>query len=373
MTVNPSQANRIEVLTGLRFFAALHIVFFHEAMWLFEKLAAGTSGWLRVLADGATEVVRNGPASVSFFFILSGFILFHTYHTSITAGSFSLRKFWIARFARIFPVYLLGLVLMVPLMFVAWRSGVIPLGDLGRSGVLSLFLLQSWNVPDAVSWNAPGWSLSVEAFFYLSFPFIALRMLRMSARSAVIVALLLHIATRMAFVNSVGVQKWMDFSGYFPPCRLAEFVLGLAVGRVFLETRNSPLRISNGDALAILLGSVLLLSGIAKPLGVTAGLTLQPIAFAIAIYVIARTGAGGRVFAGKTAILLGEASYAMYLLHMPIARYVGVVTRKTVESGALGITGLLAYVAIVVLISISAFRWLEYPARNWLRKVLSRV
>lgn len=340
-------------------------------MWLFEKAAAATSGWLRVLADGVVELVRNGPASVSFFFILSGFILFHTYHASIERGSFSMRKFWIARFARIFPVYLLGLVLMLPLMFVACRSGVTSWGEAGRSGLLSMFLLQSWYVPDALSWNAPGWSLSVEALFYLSFPFIAPWIARMSARSAVIMALALHVATRLAFATSVGVQKLMDFSAYFPPCRLAEFVLGLAVGRVLVQTRELPVRISKGDAIALLIASVVLLTGVAKPLGVTAGLTLQPVAFAVAIYAIGRTGAGGAMLGGRTVVLLGEASYAMYLLHVPIARYVGIFFRKTVESGALGIAGLLGYLALVIVASVAAFRWLECPARDWLRRVLS--
>jgi peptidoglycan/LPS O-acetylase OafA/YrhL len=61
----------------------------------------------------------------------------------------------------------------------------------------------------------------------------------------------------------------------------------------------------------------------------------------------------------------------MYLLHVPIARYVGVVFRKTVESGALGVAGLLVYLAVVVGVSVAAFRWLECPARDWLRRVLS--
>ena len=169
MSSQPTQTNRIDALTGLRFFAALHIVLFHEAKWLFERAAAATTGWLNVIAEGALELVRNGPASVSFFFILSGFILFHTYHSAIESGSFSRKKFWSARFARVFPVYVFALCLMAPLMFVACRAGIIPWSDAGRTSLLNLFLLQSWYIPDALSWNAPGWSLSVEAFFIVPF------------------------------------------------------------------------------------------------------------------------------------------------------------------------------------------------------------
>jgi peptidoglycan/LPS O-acetylase OafA/YrhL len=109
-----------------------------------------------------------------------------------------------------------------------------------------------------------------------------------------------------------------------------------------------------------------------KPLGVTGGLILQPIAFAFAIYAFARTGGGGAWADGRTAILLGEASYAMYLLHVPIARYVAVLTRKTIESGALGVAGFFGYLVAVIAISLAAFRWLECPARNWIRAKLSR-
>jgi peptidoglycan/LPS O-acetylase OafA/YrhL len=365
-----SQSNRIEALTGLRFFAALHIVLFHQATWIFENWANGASGSTSILADGALEFIRNGPASVSFFFILSGFILFHTYYSAIEAGTLSKRRFWVARFARVFPVYLLGLVLMMPLMLVACRSGVTSIFDAARSGVLSLFLLQSWHVPDALSWNAPGWSLSVEAFFYLSFPFIAPRFAGMSVRTAVCSALVLHVLTRLVFAGLEGQQKWMDFSAYFPPCRLGEFVLGLAVGRVFVATRKLPVRMSKSVSIALLLGSAFLLVGIARPLGVTGGLLLQPLAFAVAIYSVARTGAGGVVLGGRLAILLGEASYAMYLLHVPVARYLGVIFRRTIESGAFGVVGLIGYVVLVIAISIVAFRWFELPARNWLRKRL---
>ena len=189
-------------------------------------------------------------------------------------------------------------------------------------------------------------------------------------RSAVTGALILHLATRLVFVGSEGVQKWMDFSGYFPPCRLAEFVLGLAVGRVFVHTRATPVRISNNGAIALLVGSVFLLTGVVKPLGVTGSLLLWPLAFTCAIYAIARTGAGGPMLNGRAALLLGEASYAMYLLHVPAALYVVVVTKKAIESGDFGVIGLLGYIAAVVVLSIAVFRFLECPLRDWLRRLL---
>src|SRR5580693_2079507 len=91
---------RLNGLTGLRTFAAINIVLFHfsNPQWF---------GWF-------APVVNAGYASVSFFILLSGFVLGYNYNARARAGELSKRRFYEARFTRLYPIYLLSLIL-------AWR------------------------------------------------------------------------------------------------------------------------------------------------------------------------------------------------------------------------------------------------------------
>src|SRR5512140_2565358 len=162
-TGGAGDGGRLHALTGARFFAALHVVLFHFGAALF----AGVPAWADRLRD-------SGYAAVSFFFVLSGFILAHQYGPSAEAGSFDARRFWVNRFARIYPVYALGLAALVPL---AWDAelGRATFGDtslLAKVVTLGahLTMTQAWVPRLVASWNLPGWSLCAEAVFYASFP-----------------------------------------------------------------------------------------------------------------------------------------------------------------------------------------------------------
>ncbi|NOK14937.1 acyltransferase family protein, partial [Corallococcus exercitus] len=164
----------LPALTGLRFFAALHVVAFHVTP------REGRPGWLGALLD-------NGPASVTLFFILSGFVLAQAYLGSASPGPVSRRAFWVARLARIYPVYLLGLVLEAPPFFLAVlrqeNGWTLPaLQRLLGVGAAVTSLTQAWIPPAACAWNCPGWSLSAEAFFYLLFPVLAGPLVRLGAK-----------------------------------------------------------------------------------------------------------------------------------------------------------------------------------------------
>src|SRR3954470_504363 len=127
-------------LTSLRFFAALLVVLSH--------------------LPGST--FSEGYTGVTFFFILSGFILSHSYEDRLRTGATSRREFWIARIARVYPLHLLTLLAAVPLA-VSESSGA--MGFAGR--LLAQLTLTQAAVPVGsiyFSFNHPAWSLSVEAF-----------------------------------------------------------------------------------------------------------------------------------------------------------------------------------------------------------------
>jgi len=142
----------LPALTGIRFFAAFYVVLFHSLPWVSKHYD---------LPKPMQIFFVNGYLAVALFFLLSGFILAYTYDGQIEGSSKRLH-FWQARFARIYPVYFLSLILA----YFFQRS--LPL----TSRVAVVTMVQAWNpfrAGLAGAWNYPAWSLSVEAFSILFF------------------------------------------------------------------------------------------------------------------------------------------------------------------------------------------------------------
>lgn len=164
---------QINALTGLRFFAATIVVLFHFASF--------GSVTLR-------HFMSHGFIGVTIFFVLSGFILSYTYSSGPGAMRGTKRSFWIARVARLYPVYVIGMGLFLPIVARSDDSVVIK----AAAGFLSLMMAQAWLHPLGLvwgMWNPPGWSLSAEAFFYLLFPFVCPMLSKLSKISLVCVAI----------------------------------------------------------------------------------------------------------------------------------------------------------------------------------------
>ena len=150
----------------MRFFAALHVFVFH----VYAMKIANTAGWTR-------QISSIGYVGVSFFFVLSGFILVYTY----AGRQFSAAEFWRARLcknlsrgfvlASCLPLSFFYVALMIkpaPIPFLVW-----PQNHLITSSLLVVSLLQSWVPGAALAWNPPAWSLSDETLFYFLFPALA--------------------------------------------------------------------------------------------------------------------------------------------------------------------------------------------------------
>ena len=164
------------------------------------------------------NAVRNGHLAVGLFFVPSGFVLAYNYAGRAVIA----QKFWLARFARIYPAYLFGFLLIAPAVMVRLQGDPV---KLAASGLAAGTLLQGWIRGLELVWNGPGWSLSNEAFFYLLFPMISPLLEALSRR-----ALWIAVAVCCVAAASAG-EVWM----YFPLFRLPEFVLGIAAGLMFLR------------------------------------------------------------------------------------------------------------------------------------------
>jgi peptidoglycan/LPS O-acetylase OafA/YrhL len=155
----------IRPLTSLRFFFAFVVFFSHLKFLYHNSNPVFTALHLNLLMDG--------HLGVSFFFILSGFILAYSYQDRMLSGEMTNRTFWVARLARIYPLHVVTLLLALPYSLF---GQVLPTEDWLPVLCGQITLTQSFVPRNAIffSLNIPAWSISAEAFFYLLFPFLFL-------------------------------------------------------------------------------------------------------------------------------------------------------------------------------------------------------
>ena len=357
---------QLTALTTLRFVAALHVVLFH--MWVTGELVTGP-GLFR-------SFVSIGYIGVNFFFVLSGFILVYTY----TKPSLDAPRFWQARFARIYPAYAVSLLVSAPFFFYAVRWLHLPFylwsaQHLPVACIATLTLLQSWIPQGALTWNPVCWSLSVEAFFYLLFPLLLLWCRRRATRAlpvwigaCALVSLslsLLYIGLHPDGIDKVNSGEttllWKNVLSFNPVVRLPEFLTGMLAGELFLRAQVSRTR-----ALPLVLGGVLVIVTLTALVGtvptplISAGF-LSP-AFAAIIFGLALQPPWAAFLELKWLVLLGEASYSLYLLHSTVMSEV----YDRLWSFPHGTRAALAFAAAIGA-AVLCFIFVERPARDVLR------
>jgi peptidoglycan/LPS O-acetylase OafA/YrhL len=359
---------RLPALTSLRFFAALHVFFFHllafKILW--------SQGWLRSLAS-------IGYVGVSFFFVLSGFILVYTYAGRDAAP----REFWRARFARVYPAFLFALLMTAPFFFYAVFKLDFPLfawsaRHLKLSVAMVLLLLQAWVPAGALAWNPVAWSLSDEAFFYAAFPFLLRKIAKLGIAALALVALACWAASlgitwtyvlrnpdHLALIDADVLSAfWLNAVKFLPLFRLPEFVIGMACGMLFLKSsKDSRL------ALPLILGGLIVSAFAALyaakiPYPVLHTSLLAP-AFAAIIYGFALRPSWGAILEWKPLVFLGDASYSMYLLHTAYMGPFFFTMTNSPRHQSYG--GVALYLAIIIAVSGLVHRFIEEPARRLLR------
>lgn len=318
----------------------------------------GTSE-VKSIPAGLSGFLKNGSLGVSLFFILSGFVLTYTYQGTVFSG----RDFFAARFARIYPVYIFSLLVAAPLFFksfIAEGNGdrVVPL-VLGK-----IFLIQSWVPWMMHNWNVPSWSLSTEAFFYLLFPLLlpALSLVPAKLRLPGIVALITVYGFGLPISEAIGP----DYS--LSPVRdVFLFGSGILIGLAFCEGWRAPRWL-----LPLSLVGALGLMGAFDPIPANGWLKAEfTLVLCALIGGIASIPAQSSSFMNNgTLKRLGEASYALYILHLPIAAVFAFAGSKLGFSFDNPLI-LVVYVPVSIWISVIVYLKLEVPANRWLRKRLS--
>jgi peptidoglycan/LPS O-acetylase OafA/YrhL len=337
-------------LTSVRFFAAFYVILYHFA----ARPAAEHGGPAAVC-----NFLANGWMGVAFFFLLSGFILTYSYSGQIGSHG-DRRRFWEARFARMYPVYLLSLIANWP-----FRGSMTP-GTMAAA----LVALQAWNPWKpylAQAWNFPAWTLSVEAFFYLCFPVALPLCARLSRRwrSALAVALFaIIIGCDTPIRLEEQTPAWHAMLGWLPipVVRLPEFLLGILLAQQFMQGAAK----SNGWRVAgYLVAAVVLLSSVRGR-----WLSLVIVPFSGLLYELASQSADSSRswlswLTARWLIFLGGASYSIYLLQFPVRNWARFALTPWGPHGNL--VGALLSPLLTILTACLVFHWYEEPSRRLLK------
>ena len=372
--------NRVEALTGVRALAGLYILSFHFAQPLF----AHAPGWAETLR-------RSGYIATSFFLMLSGFVLTIAYARKLGDGRLDGRGFIAARIARLYPIYVLALLLMLPFALVH-RWGVVT-GSFGDDSVrykvatgLANATMSHVLVPRLNgSWNMPGWCVSVEMWFYFAFPAVAVWMLARRTRTLVGVlagswgvALALSIA--YTIVQPDGFRPdhessafWLTIFKFTPYTRWPEFLFGLALGVVWLRLpaeRRGQRFATPLLALGALATLTILLVSPHIPYTMLHNGTLLPLYAMIVWGVMLGHGPLHRALAIRPLTALGDSSYVLYLLQLPLIQWMVLLAHRDYHH----LDAPFAATAIVLILatSLAVHFLVETRAQSWLRPILVR-
>jgi peptidoglycan/LPS O-acetylase OafA/YrhL len=307
---------KLDSLTALRFFAAAMVVVSHAA-GLFHFMSKPAIIDLP-LAQG-----------VSFFFVLSGFIL--TYNYPDLGGIKATGRFWRARLARVWPAHAFALLIG---LFVFDLKSLALMGTPLYQNILAHFaMVHGWILQEQFffSINPPSWSISTEFAFYLLFPLLIWKQksnwwMKLAVAAMVVVGFMCYGSGTDHHGFSVRALMYIN-----PLVRVFEFVLGMSCATLWMKFRNQ--KISPAVVTALEVGCITLIATyianithIIEPLKARHFGTMlhywllyngNCFAFAGLIYLCAlQKGFVAKLLSNKICVYLGEISYSIYLLHM---------------------------------------------------------
>jgi peptidoglycan/LPS O-acetylase OafA/YrhL len=400
-----TQDGYLPALDGLRFLAAM--------------LVAG-GHYSGMFSPGIfPEALRTFTGlGMTLFFVLSGFVIHYNYHATIQKPT-GVRLFMAARFARLYPLYIILFLLEFASLFVTARSACARIGEPVTQfyGLLNyLTFTQSWFytiicdralIYQYGPISAVSWSISVELFFYLAYVVIGKLIGRRQPAPATIIGCtaVIYLLTVIYFwlcgtyqtnIDNIGLSlfgpaassangyndsllRWLLY--FNPIARLAEFIAGMAVAMIYLRRRSDIAGKASGLASLMALSAIiavvavhLWLYEVVAPNSAFIGRTASPLygpLVAIMMYCVAQYATPwSQLLSSQVMVALGQASYSIYLLHElfpSILRRLGIEAANPVAAWALWTATLVA----LVIVSRVSFLMFETPARLAVRKLLA--
>ncbi len=306
--------------------------------------------------DYISNIFLKANVGVSYFFILSGFIMIIAYHKKEKIEYIDYYK---NRFARIYPLYVLGL-----LLYLVTRFSKFNIPD----SFLYLFGLQSWIPGKAMILNFPGWSISVEFLFYLLFPLLYNHFYSKKNKTIWVAAGVIWIVSQVfshlyeASPSYKGPHtESHEFLYYFPLMHINEFLVGNLAGILFVRNFKQK----NYDIPVILIFTAILLTMIFVPLFYHNGL-MALLFIPLIILISGNNGFLTKLFSLKPLEYLGEASYAVYITHIPVLYILRDILRTYYLDSD---TIFLIYIPVLIITSMLFYQFIEKPLRDYLKRL----
>ena len=374
-------------LTPLRGIAALLTVIFHVDIVL--SIFKG-----KLLDQNDSQLISRMYLMVDFFFVLSGFIMCHVYakYFDTTVNRHNFRKFAIARFARVYPLHLFSLLLTTFFLFILYQWGVkvTPLIDAEHSVysvVTNLLLLHSMNFHEWFTFTHASWSISVEWWMYMVFPFLVAPFMKLSKPGRLLIAALcvagylvigyvlvplVTVPDSLSFLRPNGTPPFrLDVSYQFGFFRcLFGFVIGMMVYLSWKDNWGKKL-FSSGYTVLILLAGLFT----CMHFGVLDVFTVLFFPF-----ILLAAAYGNRnmnsLLGTKPLQKLGDWSFSIYLIHQPFLYQATALMQNPDKTGVeLSNLSLLTswgicigFIVFLLFVSYLSYRFIELPARNYINK-----
>jgi len=369
------KVSRFETLDSWRGICALFVVVFHFIGMMPSSLEA-------------SPFLRNSYLFVDFFFVLSGFVLCHSYRGKI--GSLpDIARFAVRRFGRVWPLH--ALVLASFIAVIVWINQLPHPGDLDLtwSGkvysidaiVPSMLLLNAINLVYGNVWNGPAWSIGAEFYVYLLFALVLL----VASRRLVLASLALSLA------GLIVMHHWapalMNSTWDYGVIRcIAGFFGGIIAFHAYeLLERQSFFRATLWELAAIVVAFLFVIfagdgADAVSPLSLAA-----PVVFGAAVIVFAdQQGLVSLLLRARPFKALGRYSFSIYMIHQPLLimlcfslwsagyytkAFQGEVTQSWMGSADLV---LVDFMLAVVVLAAASYRFIEVPARRAFNRLADR-
>lgn len=365
--MSSSDADMIRSHHALRGVAALLVLLYH-----FRDVTPAVGQAI----DARTAFLSSGRIWVDFFFMLSGFILSHVYGAplaSIDAKWEATRRFYMARFARIYPLHLATLLAMIAVELSAYtiRPEIADAFTGVRKGWGSILehltLTHSWLTMEGLEWNVPSWSISTEAFAYLAFPLLLL----IANHGKLFVRMLLPMTVVAIYAHTFA--NFDDVGDQQPLARcLAGFITGMLLHRLWRRRREWTASSAGPQQLAAIAVAISALH-----LGRNQAVAL----FAFAALILSTANDRGplaRVLVSRPLMLLGTLSYSLYMTHWILYRlywmYGGYMFSDLASHySPVNLYAMKVFLLVALSLTLAYFTYyrIELPARRYLRDMLA--
>jgi len=355
----------LPALTGIRTLLALSIVLFHF-----------TPPHLTLLYP----IINNGYVFVGVFFLISGYIL--TYNYADRAATLVRREFWLSRFSRLYPVYLLVLILSITMLRDEWhaRSHF----EFIQGIILTPLVLQGWSPSVATFWNTVAWTLSSEVVLYAAFPWLIRLPWPTKPHRLVLLLVTLWIIGLVPHslylllnpdhlagpVDRYSSTQWLRFLKFTPLPYVCTFLSGVTLGKLQLASTLSSRQRLILSALSLIAAGIFFYTLVLHtPYLLMHGGLLTPI-FAALVLGLSGPHLISSLFSWRPLLLVGESSYCLYLLHFNVFQLLH--TYRVPER--LHLAALEPWLSYLILIALSlaVFHFVEIPVRTAILRRYSR-